>query len=118
MESFSPTINAEEDLVMKDLGKLLKQAQQVQAKVAEMQASLAEKTVEATAGGGMVRVVMNGKHEVVSMTIDPEVVDPEDVEMLEDLIIAALNEARSGVDEMIKAEMSQITGGLPIPGLF
>jgi len=103
---------------MKDLGKLLKQAQQVQAKVAEMQTSLAEKTVEATAGGGMVKVVMNGKHEVVSMTIDPEVVDPEDVEMLEDLIIAALNEARSGVDEMIRAEMSQITGGLPIPGLF
>ena len=103
---------------MKDLGKLLKQAQQVQAKVAEVQAGLAEKTVEATAGGGMVKVVMNGKHEIVSMKIDPEVVDPQDVEMLEDLVIAALNEARSEVDEMIRAEMSQITGGLPIPGLF
>ena len=89
---------------MKDLGKLLKQAQQVQAKVAEMQAELALKTVEASAGGGMVTVVMNGKNEVVSMKIDPEVVDPGDVEMLEDLVIAALNEARSKVEEMIQNE--------------
>lgn len=103
---------------MKDLGKLLKQAQQVQAKVAEMQAELALKTVEASAGGGMVTVVMNGKNEVVSLKIDPEVVDPGDVEMLEDLVIAALNEARSKVEEMIQNEMSAITGGLPMPGLF
>lgn len=103
---------------MKDLGKLLKQAQQVQAKVAEMQAELALKTVEASAGGGMVTVVMNGKNEVVSMKIDPEVVDPGDVEMLEDLVIAALNEARSKVEEMIQNEMSAITGGFPMPGLF
>ncbi len=103
---------------MKDLGKLLKQAQQVQAKVAEMQAELALKTVEASAGGGMVTVVMNGRNEVVSISIDPEVVDPADVEMLEDLVIAALNEARSKVEEMIKNEMSAITGGLPLPGLF
>jgi DNA-binding YbaB/EbfC family protein len=103
---------------MKDIGKLLKQAQQVQAKVAEMQAELALKTVEASAGGGMVTVVMNGRNEVVSIKIDPEVVDPADVEMLEDLVIAALNEARSKVEEMIKNEMSAITGGLPLPGLF
>ena len=103
---------------MKDLGKLLKQAQQVQAKVAEMQAELALKTVEASAGGGMVTVVMNGRNEVVSIDIDPEVVDPKDVEMLEDLVIAALNEARSKVEEMIQKEMSAITGGLPLPGLF
>ncbi len=103
---------------MKDLGKLLKQAQQVQAKVAEMQAELALKTVEASAGGGMVTVVMNGKNEVVSMKIEPEVVDPGDVEMLEDLVIAALNEARSKVEEMIQNEMSAITGGLPLQGLF
>jgi DNA-binding YbaB/EbfC family protein len=103
---------------MKDLGKLLKQAQQVQAKVAEMQAELALKTVEASSGGGMVTVVMNGRNEVVSLTIDPEVVDPDDAEMLEDLVIAALNEARSKVEEMIKDEMSAITGGLPLPGLF
>ncbi|UCF05994.1 MAG: YbaB/EbfC family nucleoid-associated protein [bacterium] len=103
---------------MKDFGKLLKQAQQVQAKLAEMQARLADKTVEVTAGGGMITVVMNGRHEVVSIKIDPEVVNPSDTEMLEDLIIAALNEGRTKVDELIKAEMSSLTGGLPIPGLF
>jgi DNA-binding YbaB/EbfC family protein len=103
---------------MKNFGKLLKQAQQVQAKMAEMQEKLAGQTVEASAGGGMVTVVMSGKHEVLSLTIDPEVIDPSDVEMLEDLIIAAVNEARSKVDEMIKTEMSSLTGGLPIPGLF
>lgn len=103
---------------MKDLGKLLKQAQQVQAKMAEMQERLAEKTVEASAGGGMVRIVMNGRHEVISISIDPEVVDPSDVEMLEDLVVAAVNEARGRVDAMIKEEMSALTGGLPMPGLF
>jgi nucleoid-associated protein EbfC len=103
---------------MKDLGKLMKQAQQVQERLAEMQARLAEKTVEAAAGGGMVTVVMNGKHEVVSIKIDPEVVNPAEVEMLEDLVMAALNEARSRVDDMIRNEMSALTGGLPIPGLF
>ncbi len=103
---------------MKDMGKLLKQAQQVQARLAEMQARLAEKTVEASSGGGMVTVVMNGKHEIVSLKIDSEVVNPADVELLEDLVIAALNEARSRVDEMVQTEMSQLTGGLPMPGLF
>lgn len=103
---------------MKDFGKLLKQAQQVQAKMAEMQEKLAKQTVEVSAGGGMVTVVMNGQHEIVSITIDPEVVDPSDVEMLEDLIMAACNEARAKVDDMVKSEMSGLTGGLPIPGLF
>ena len=103
---------------MKDLGKLMKQAQQVQARLAEMQAKLDEKTVEASSGGGMVAVVMNGKHEIVSLKIDPEVVNPADVEMLEDLVVAALNEARGRVDEMIRNEMSQLTGGMPMPGLF
>ncbi len=103
---------------MKDMGKLLKQAQQVQERLAELQAKLGEKTVEATAGGGMVTVVMNGRHEVISMKIEPEVVNPSDVEMLEDLVIAAVNEARSKVDDLIKSEMSSLTGGLPIPGMF
>ncbi len=103
---------------MKDIGKLLKQAQQVQAKMAELQEKLAERTVEASAGGGMVTIVMNGRHEIASIKIDPEVVDPSDVEMLEELVVAAVNEARSKVDEMIKAEMSTLTGGLAIPGLF
>jgi DNA-binding YbaB/EbfC family protein len=103
---------------MKDFGKLLKQAQQVQAKIAEIQAQLAEKTVEASSGGGMIKVIMNGRNEVVSLKIDPEVVDPTDVEMLEDLVIAAVNEARSKVERMVKNEMSALTGGFPIPGLF
>ena len=103
---------------MKDIGKLLKQAQQMQTKMAEMQAKLAEKTVESSAGGGMVKIVMNGQHEILSVNIDPEVVDPADVEMLEELVAAAVNEARSKVDEMVKVEMSSLTGGLPIPGLF
>ena len=103
---------------MKDMGKLLKQAQQMQAKMAQMQAELAEKTVEASAGGGMVKVVMNGRHEVVSVAIDPEVVDPQDVEMLEDLVAAAVTEAANRVEEMMKEEMSSITGGIGLPGMF
>lgn len=103
---------------MKDLGKLMKQAQQMQERLAEMQARLAEKTVETASGGGMVTIVMNGKHEVVSLKIDPEVVNPSDVEMLEDLVMAAFNEARAKVDDMVRSEMSALTGGLPIPGLF
>lgn len=103
---------------MKDLGKILKQAQQMQERLAEMQARLAGKTIETSAGGGMVKIVMNGSHEVVSLKIDPEVVNPSDVEMLEDLVVAAVNEARARVDEMVKAEMSRITGGVPMPGLF
>ncbi len=103
---------------MKDIGKLLKQAQQMQAKMAEMQERLAEKTIESSAGGGMVKVTMNGRHQVISMRIDPEVVDPADVEMLEDLVIAAVNEAKSQMDEVIRAEMSSLTGGMPMPGLF
>lgn len=103
---------------MKNLGKLMKQAQQMQTRMAEMQAQLAEKRIEASAGGGMVTVVMSGAHEVVSVAIDPEVVDREDVEMLEDLVAAAVNEARRQVDEMVREEMGQLTGGMPIPGLF
>lgn len=103
---------------MKDLGKLLKEAKKVQARVAELHERLAEKRIEASAGGGMVKVVMNGRHEVLSVHIDREVVNPSDIEMLEDLVSAAVNEARSRVDEMIKEEMSTLTGGLPIPGLF
>ncbi len=103
---------------MKDIGKLLKQAQQVQTKMAELQAKLAEKTVESSAGGGMVKVTMTGQHEIVHVKIDPEVVDSSDIEMLEDLIIAAVNEAKSQVDDMIAKDMSSLTGGMPMPGIF
>jgi DNA-binding YbaB/EbfC family protein len=105
-------------MMMKDMGKLLKQAQQMQARIAEVQAELAEKTVEASAGGGMVKVVMNGKHEIIDVTIDPEVVDPQDVEMLEDLVAAAVTEAANRVEEMMREGMSSITGGMGLPGMF
>jgi len=103
---------------MTDMGKFLKQAQQVQQKITRMQAELSDKIIEASSGGGMVKVVMNGSHEVVSISIDPEVVDPEDIEMLEELVVAALNEARREVDEMIKKQMGSLTGGISLPGLF
>jgi DNA-binding YbaB/EbfC family protein len=78
---------------------------------------LAEKTVETTAGGGMVKVVANGKQQIVSLQIEKEVVDPEDVEMLQDLILAAVNDALTKSQDMVSAEMSKLTGGLNIPGL-
>jgi len=103
---------------MKNMGKMLKQMQQMQKKIAEMQEEVAEETVEVSSGGGMVKVVMNGAHEVVSMEIDPEVVDPEDIEMLEELVAAAVNEANTQVETMIKEKMGSLTGGLPIPDIF
>ncbi len=103
---------------MTDMGKFLKQAQQVQQKIARMQEELSDKIIETSAGGGMVKVVMNGSHEVVSVTIDPEVVNPEDIEMLEELVVAALNEARREIDDMIKEQMGSLTGGISLPGLF
>jgi hypothetical protein len=83
-----------------------------------MQEEVAGETVETSAGGGMVKVVMNGAHEVVSIRIDPEVIDPEDIEMLEELVAAAVNEANSEVETMIKEKMGSLTGGLPIPDIF
>ncbi len=103
---------------MKGMGKMLKQAQQLQSKMVKLQEELAEKTVEATAGGGMVKVVANGKQQIVSIQIEREVVDPDDVEMLQDLIIAAVNEALSKSQEMVSEQMNQLTGGLNIPGLM
>ncbi len=103
---------------MKDLNKILKQAKEMQEKIAAMNEKLSQRTVEASSGGGMVTVTMNGRHEVLKIKIDPEVVDPGDVEMLEDLVLAAVNEARSRVDDMIREEMNALAGGLPLPGLF
>ncbi len=99
------------------LGNMMKQIQQMQAKMEEMQAKLEEAEVEATAGGGMVTVVMNGKHSIKSVKIDPEVVDPEDVEMLQDLVLAAVNQANEKVQEMQSEQMSGLTGGMNIPGM-
>jgi DNA-binding YbaB/EbfC family protein len=101
----------------KGLGDLMKQAQRLQSKMMELQEELAGKTVEATAGGGMVTVVINGKQELVSLTIDPEVVDRQEVEMLQDLIIAAVNEGVRKSQQMGADEMKKLTGGMAIPGL-
>jgi DNA-binding YbaB/EbfC family protein len=103
---------------MKGMGKMMKQAQQLQTKMMKMQEELADKTVEASAGGGMVKVVANGRQQVVSLEIEKEVVDPDDVEMLQDLVLAAVNDALAKSQEMVSGEMSKLTGGLSIPGLI
>ena len=99
------------------LGNLMKQAQKMQEQMMRVQEELAAKTVEATAGGGMVTVVVNGKHELVSLKVEREVVDPDDIEMLQDLVVAAVNEGVRRAQEMAAEEMSKVTGGINIPGL-
>lgn len=100
-----------------NLGQMLKQVQQMQAKMQEVQTELEKAEVEATSGGGMVKVVCNGKNEIVSIKIDPEVVNKDDIEMLQDLVLAAVNSAREKVQEMQSEKMSALTGGLNIPGM-
>jgi DNA-binding YbaB/EbfC family protein len=100
---------------MKNLGNLMKQAQQMQAKMADMQAKLGEMEVEGASGGGMVKVVVTGKGEARRVKIDPSLAVPDDVEMLEDLIVAAFNDARGKADGMMQSEMSKLTAGLPLP---
>lgn len=102
------------------MGNLMRQAQEMQRRMAKIQEELAEKTVEAAAGGGMVRCVVNGKQEILSLTIDPEVVNPDDVEMLQDLVVAAVSEAIKKSQEMVAEEMGKVAGGLGLnlPGLF
>ena len=103
---------------MGDMGKLMKQAQQMQAKMAKAQEELEALEIEASSGGGAVTVRMNGKQTVLGISIKPEVVDPEDVEMLEDMILAAYNEARKKAEAVAEEELSKVTGGLPLPGMF
>ena len=101
-------------------GSMQKQMQQMQAmqrKMEAIQAEIEEKEIETTAGGGAVTVVINGKKEITKLEIKPEVVDPDDVEMLQDLIIVAVNEGIRQIDEISNAEMGKLTGGLGIPGL-
>ncbi|MCU0539176.1 MAG: YbaB/EbfC family nucleoid-associated protein [Desulfobacterales bacterium] len=102
---------------MKHMGNMMKQAQQLQARMLKMQEELAGRTVEATAGGGMIRVAANGRQQITSVRIEKEVVNPEDTEMLQDLILAAVNEALAKSQEMVSSEMGKLTGGLKIPGL-
>jgi len=100
---------------MKNLGNLMKQAQQMQAKMAEMQERLAAAEVDGASGGGLVRATVNGKGEVKRLKIESSLVDPKEVEVLEDLVVAAINDARGKVDAMAAEEMKKMTGGLSLP---
>ena len=102
---------------MKGMGNMMKQAQQLQSKMLKLQEELADKTVESSSGGGMVKVIANGRQQIVSIEIENEVVDPDDVEMLQDLVLAAVNDALTKAQEMVSTEMGKLTGGLNIPGL-
>lgn len=103
---------------MGNMNKMMKQAQKMQKQMADLQAELEEREVEATAGGGMIKVVATGKQELKSVEINPEALDPDDVELLQDMILAAVNEALRKAQEMTQEEMKKITGGMNIPGMF
>jgi len=100
------------------LGNIMKQAQQMQARIARVQQELEAREVEAAAGGGMVVARVNGKQQLLELKIEKAVVDPEDVEMLQDLVLAAVNEAVKKSQDMVQAEMAKVTGGMNLPGLF
>ncbi len=101
-----------------NMNDLLEQAQQIQGKMAKVQKELSEKTIEASSGGGMVTALVNGQGELLSIKIEKEVVSPEDVDMLQDLVTAAVNEGIKRSRELVKEEMAKITGGINLPGLF
>ncbi len=103
---------------MPDIGDLLRQAQAMQSKMAEIQEQLGKKTVEGSSGGGMVRAICTGKQEILSITIEKDVVDPEDVGMLQDLVTAAVNNALRLSRELAERDLSSLAGGMKIPGLF
>jgi DNA-binding YbaB/EbfC family protein len=105
---------------MNNLQQLMQMGQQLQSKVAELQERLDAQQVEASAGGGIVKATVDGKGSIKALTIDPTVVDPEDVEMLEDLVLAAVTEAQNKARALYEGEMKKVTGGLPmnLPGLF
>lgn len=100
-----------------NMQQMMKQARKMQEQLAAAQENIAQSTVDASAGGGMVKVTVNGEMQITSLKIDPEALDPEDVEMLEDMITAALNEALRGVGDLANRQMGAITGGLNIPGM-
>ncbi len=100
-----------------NLPGMMKQAMEMKERMEQMKDQLADETVEATAGGGMVSVVMNGKFEVVSLSVDPEIIDPNDPEMLETMVRAGMNEAVHRVQELVQSKMKELTGGIDIPGL-
>jgi DNA-binding YbaB/EbfC family protein len=100
---------------MKNLAQMMKQAQEIQQKMADMQQEMLEIEVTGKSGGGMCQVTLNGKGEAKNVLIDPALVKPEDAEVLEDLIVAAMNDAKAKADEMMREKMQEITGGLPLP---
>ena len=100
-----------------NMGNILKQAQQLQSKMAKLQEELGDRTVEASAGGGMVSVVVNGRQEVLSINIEPEVISPDDIDMLQDLILAAVNDGLSRAKNMVNEEMGKMTKGLNLPNI-
>ena len=102
---------------MGNIQQLMQQAQRMQQQMAQKQAELAEKTVTAQSGGGMVTATVNGAHELLVLSIDPDVIDPEDKEMLEDMVVAAVNQAMQQAEEMAQQELGKLTGGMNIPGL-
>jgi DNA-binding YbaB/EbfC family protein len=102
---------------VKGFGNMMKEAQRLQREMERMQEEVAKKTVDATAGGGMVTVQANGKQELISIKIDPEVINKDDAQMLEDLVLAACNEALRKSRELVQQELGKLTGGLKIPGL-
>lgn len=102
----------------KGLGNIMKQAQQMQARIARVQQELESREVEASAGGGMVTARVNGKQQLLDLKIEKAVVDPEDVEMLQDLVLAAVNEGLKQSQQMVQEEMSKVTGGMNLPGMF
>lgn len=99
-------------------GNMVKQAQMMQQRIQKLQSEMADKTVEASSGGGMVKVIANGKQEIISIKINKEAVNPNDVEILEDLVLEAINSALKNSTEMVNEAMNKITGGLNIPGLM
>lgn len=101
----------------KILGDIMREAQKLQSEMAKLQEEVKKKTVEATSGGGMVTVVASGAGEIVSIKIERDVVNPDDIEMLQDLIMAAVNEALRRANEMMNSEMAKLTGGLQLPGI-
>ncbi|HEX6014249.1 MAG TPA: YbaB/EbfC family nucleoid-associated protein [Geminicoccaceae bacterium] len=103
---------------MKNLGNMLKEAQKLQTRMAEMQQQLAEAEMTGTAGGGMVNVTLNGKGEMRRIKIDPSLADPNEMEILEDLVVAACNDAKAKIDAHLQEEMGKLTGGLPVPPGF
>jgi nucleoid-associated protein EbfC len=103
---------------MKNMGNMMKQMQKLQKQMAKAQEELKEKTVEATAGGGMVKVIATGEKKILEVVISEEVVDPDDVEMLQDLILAATNEALKKADDLINQDMGKFTKGMNMPGMF